>query len=745
MMPAKSVAFRHNRRLLLYGSVCLLVACVVGGAAYALSQLRDAAERRVLANTLTLAKSLDQTLEGHLEALQMVLEVSASQVRRTARTDYGQNKDIVDFLERQARRIDHVDFFRVTDENGDVLYGTGEVRLKPNIADRDYFIRLKNDPKAGMIISPPLVSRTVGQWAIIAAHRLERPDGSFNGVIYAALKVDDVNKLFFRVDLPPDSIIALRDSSNRLVARVKFPDSLFGPADDKGVSAHLAKALERNPSQGHYETPAALIDGIGRIYSYYRNPQFGFLVNVGVTPTVAFAALYQQAWVMAGFAGVFVFALLAAAWLIDRGWRRQDENMAALEATQRSLREAQKIANLSSYTYDLRNDRWNGSGTIRHMLGIGPDFPNDSRAWLSLIAPGYREKLQAKLREAVEQHRSFDEEYPIHVHGTGEERWLHHRAKVEIDENGQAVAMFGTVQDITERKRIEAQLQEGHDVLQSILDTTHDGVWRADSRGKLLDVNRRYCAMSGYSREELLTMHIADIEAMESPQETLEHIQRVFRTGHSQFESRHRRKDGSIWPVEISITHRNVDGGQIVAFMRDITERKRIEQELRQLATQDVLTGAVNRRHFLAVAQIEHRRAIRFQQELSVAVIDVDHFKQINDTKGHAFGDDVLKRLAEVFMRSIRDIDVFARLGGDEFVLLLPGLTAEQAVEVVERARTVLAASQTGIAKPGESMLFSVGVAAITDDDDTLDDLMSRADQALYEAKQAGRNRIRVA
>ena len=294
------------------------------------------------------------------------------------------------------------------------------------------------------------------------------------------------------------------------------------------------------------------------------------------------------------------------------------------------------------------------------------------------------------------------------------------------------------------RQAMHQAAREGHETLHSILETTLDGYWCTDSQGNLLDVNQAYCKLSGYQRGELLGMQIQDLEAALTPSGIEDRIHHSFKYGSDQFETRHRRKDGSVWDVEVSLTYRDSSGGRLFVFMRDITERKRFQEELRHIASTDDLTGVISRRHFMELAQNELRRSIRLRYDLAIALIDVDHFKQINDSIGHAAGDQVLQTLADVFQQNIREIDVFARMGGDEFVLLLPGASSEQAYEVVERSRQALAEQRINFSGQMISVTISSGIASVSSDGDTFDAIMSRADQAMYKSKQTGRNRVTV-
>lgn len=174
----------------------------------------------------------------------------------------------------------------------------------------------------------------------------------------------------------------------------------------------------------------------------------------------------------------------------------------------------------------------------------------------------------------------------------------------------------------------------------------------------------------------------------------------------------------------------------VVVAHENITERKLMEEALRVLARTDSLTGVTNRRHFFELAEQEFADAARNGQPLSVILFDIDHFKRINDTHGHQAGDEMLKGVAQLAGGQLREADLIARYGGEEFIVLLPRTSAADAFVVAEDMREDLAARLR--------VTMSSGIAGILESDDTLDRLISRADQALYRAKDAGRNRSLV-
>ncbi len=165
--------------------------------------------------------------------------------------------------------------------------------------------------------------------------------------------------------------------------------------------------------------------------------------------------------------------------------------------------------------------------------------------------------------------------------------------------------------------------------------------------------------------------------------------------------------------------------------------------QLEYLARTDELTQAFNRRYFLLELEKEVDRSRRYKSPLSVLILDLDYFKDVNDTYGHASGDAVLQALSAACSSILRTADVFARLGGEEFGILLPETGPEEAVQTAERVRKLVQQLKV-TADNGDSIRFtaSLGVAFLREDDQGLESLLQRADRALYAAKDAGRNRV---
>ncbi len=321
-----------------------------------------------------------------------------------------------------------------------------------------------------------------------------------------------------------------------------------------------------------------------------------------------------------------------------------------------------------------------------------------------------------------------------------------------FDSQGNVVGSLPTAVDITDRKRIEEALAVSEEQYRFVLEGSDLGFWDWDIAANTVERNERWAIMLGYSHWEIQnsTQQWTDFIHPEDRDKAWQSIADVLegRSDIHRLEYRMRHKDGSYrWILDqAKIMKTSVDGEpqRMCGTHTDITERKNIELELDRNAKLDFLTELFNRRHFIKLANQELQRATRFNHPLSILVMDIDHFKRINDTHGHAAGDNVLKKFAGVCRSAFREIDVIGRMGGEEFAILLPETSRTQVCEAAERVRARIAATEV-LLDQGQAIQFtvSIGVASLNSSEDTLDVLLSQADNALYEAKNAGRNQVR--
>jgi len=196
--------------------------------------------------------------------------------------------------------------------------------------------------------------------------------------------------------------------------------------------------------------------------------------------------------------------------------------------------------------------------------------------------------------------------------------------------------------------------------------------------------------------------------------------------------------EGRIYPIR----QRGNDKRVVLCVTINKTESKLMEQKLLQLAETDPLTGAFNRRFFNNSLTRAIAEFTRYNNVFSLLMIDVDHFKNLNDTFGHDIGDEVLKGLVNICHDVLRDIDIFARYGGEEFMILLPHTSGEEACIVADRIRRALAQASTVIDSKKISYTASIGVTQVKTNDEKIEQLTKRVDLALYQAKDSGRNKV---
>ncbi len=290
----------------------------------------------------------------------------------------------------------------------------------------------------------------------------------------------------------------------------------------------------------------------------------------------------------------------------------------------------------------------------------------------------------------------------------------------------------------------ERSLQQKTIELKTIIESTLDGILVVDDKRQVIYVNSRFKEM--WHINENTDIPQDDRELLDSildqivdPQAFLEKIEELYVSYRTDLDTM-TLKDGRIYE---RFTRPLIGEGQLLGRLwsyRDITERKQAEEKLRKMATTDELTGLWNRHYFMQAAQKELERARRYEQPFSLLILDLDRFKRINDSLGHAAGDVTLQHLSSLMKSTLRDVDIPGRLGGEEFAVLLPNTLLEKGVLVAERLRVAIENSPAQYEGQLISFTASIGITAYRQGVTSVDCLLKESDEALYKAKQRGRN-----
>ncbi|MBU1666557.1 MAG: diguanylate cyclase [Gammaproteobacteria bacterium] len=344
------------------------------------------------------------------------------------------------------------------------------------------------------------------------------------------------------------------------------------------------------------------------------------------------------------------------------------------------------------------------------------------------------------------QQRDCDEQF---INSAGA-RFPVHLTVTPIRQGDKTTGAVVAFRDISERKRSERALAESEAKYRRLHESMTEAFVMVNMGGHILESNRAYQAMLGYTAEELKQFTYLDLTPEKWHFEGARLVvDRIVPLGYSDvYEKEYRHKDGHVFPVELrTFLLRDEHGvaNAMWSIVCDITKRKQVEAEMLHLATTDPLTGVANRRRFLDQMEMELARFQRYGEPTSLLIIDIDYFKRVNDSYGHAVGDSVLCHLTSLANALLRRNDLFGRLGGEEFGILLPATRADGAAEFAERFRQYVSDNPARSGQTCVAFTISIGVTEVNMGDEHPDHVLARADTALYRAKESGRNRVEVA
>lgn len=397
------------------------------------------------------------------------------------------------------------------------------------------------------------------------------------------------------------------------------------------------------------------------------------------------------------------------------------------------------------WDWNLVSDRFSVSPRLETMLGYAPgEMRLEPSNWQAYVHP---EDLQ-RARRSIDAHlrgdlSSHETELRIRTK-SGEWHWVLTRGRiVERDASGAPVMMSGTHTDIHEKRLAEIALLEAATVFQS----THEGVLITDTQGAILSVNRAFSGITGYGADEVRGRHVSLLASgLHSPEFFGEMLEEVAECGLWRGEIWSRRKSGEVFPLLTTISAVNGEHGEtirLVALMTDISRQKATEARLEHLAQHDPLTGLPNRALLFSSIERAIGGARREGRPLALLMLDLDHFKDVNDSFGHRTGDELLKRVGAIILSRLRESDLLCRLGGDEFAILLAGLAhADEASRVAEDLIAALDCAIELDELVSVRVSCSIGIASYPGQGEAPDELLQHADAAMYRAKRSGRSQF---
>jgi len=412
----------------------------------------------------------------------------------------------------------------------------------------------------------------------------------------------------------------------------------------------------------------------------------------------------------------------------------------SLKSSEAELRRAQAIAKTGSWQLDIVKDELRWSDETYRIFGDRPEKIHKSQICYDCIHPDDREFVidawQAALKGAL-----FEIDYRILV--DGKVKWVQESAEIDFDDHGRAQTAVGTVRDITALKSAEKRLH----LSTKVFDNSGEGIVITDADARIIAVNRAYSKMTGFSEAELVGKNPAIFSSGRHDSEFYRNMwSDINENGYWQGEVWDHHKSWRVYPKWMTITAVRDATGTLtnyIAISTDITERKEAEKHINLLAYYDVLTGLPNRTLLHDRLEQILAAAHRDNQKFAVMFLDLDRFKYVNDSMGHATGDKLLQTVAQRLLECVREGDTVSRIGGDEFIVLLRETNHEGATQVAGKilSSLVVACDIEGIQI---STYASIGISIYPDHGADSNTLIKNADLAMYRAKDAGRNNFQT-
>jgi signal transduction histidine kinase/CheY-like chemotaxis protein/PAS domain-containing protein len=509
---------RSTGRRFLIGTTLVMCSAIVVAAIFMAMQLRQDLQSRINSTTQNLAVSVRQTLDGLMDTIDVALQSTVDEVAHQSASGHPDNQFISEYMDRQVKRLAHVDFMRGTDLKGDVVYGFGRPSALVNMSDRQFFLSLRDDSNPGLYIANPVISKITGKTVVAFARRINGPNGSFAGTVYASSAVDNLTKLLAQIEMPAGGTIALRGADMSLIARHVFGGENRIPIGSKQMIAAFATALQRDPLAGTFVSESSSADPEARTYSYQRSEKYKFLAVVGLPIEQSLVEWRYQAMALLALATMLSLALASLVYSFIRSRSSLETMVASLKNSQNDLQENHlKLERSEQHHLSLLKNlhsgivvhapdssvvfsNWQASALLKltedQMLGktaIDPSWCFVDVNGKPLAPDSYPVSTVIRSKQALE-----GMELGVKVSGDEGLVWLEVSAFPEFFADGSLEQVVVSFYDISQRKQAENANQRTTRALRLVSDTNIT-LARATEKPQLLeDICNLICEKGGY-------------------------------------------------------------------------------------------------------------------------------------------------------------------------------------------------------------------------------------------------------
>jgi diguanylate cyclase (GGDEF)-like protein/PAS domain S-box-containing protein len=629
----------------------------------------------------------------------------------------------------------------VLDERGYITASNTGTWWAENFADLEDFRHHQQTSTNMLYVSAPMVSRMTGDPSISLSRRLNHPDGRFAGIVSTTLKVSYIRELLSAISLGPDSGLSLFREDGTVISRFTLPDA------EPGSTVAGSAIFERFVQGTDAFLARSRADATERLYGFRRLAGYPLVIVAAQSSDQIYRDWMRRAIPLGAITLSLMVGCLALTWLFAREIRRGQIGAQRLRRAQRDIVAVlDNVPSMIAYWDTQLRNRF-ANRAFLECFGFKAE-EIEGRARPDVIGKDLVDSNLPYARLALEGHRQvFDRTL---VDASGKERHTITSYIPDI-EDGEVQGFFVQLSDITKRKRAEDALLAEKEKLRVTLNSIGDAVITADTAGVVDYLNPAAEATTGWKLEEargrsidevLDIRSLTDAGRVENPLHVALREKRIVGlTSNSVLVNR----SGKSFHIEDSAAPIMTTDGELmgaVMVFHDVTATREMSLKMAHLAQYDALTDLPNRVLLLDRALQALARAARDGTRVAVLYIDLDRFKNINDSLGHDVGDKLLVEFARRMAEHLNPADTLSRQGGDEFVLLACG--ARDLSEIAALAQRIIQVCADPFLVSGHrlSLSVSIGVSVFPDDGLSFGELAKNADTAMYIAKQAGRNRF---
>jgi diguanylate cyclase (GGDEF)-like protein/PAS domain S-box-containing protein len=621
-----------------------------------------------------------------------------------------------------------------TDAAGNFEIHSSNVPRRTGIGDMPQFTVHRDRSDVGLYIAPPYRSPGVGDWVTAASRRLNNPDGSFAGVVTAPLDRTYFSGIYRAIGLQNSATVYMVHREGRLLAREPHVENAIGKSFSS--SPLFTEYLPKAPAGVFTSTGA--VDGTSRIAGYKAVPGLPLVVTVSYDRAAVLADWYQHLFIFLPLVVLLVAAILFGTVLLWRQTKRLSEKTEIMEATLANISQGVCMFD-GSARVSMVNRRYIemyklSADVVKPGIGLQDLIRHRNEVGLLTVDP------QVYCREIID-HVALGKPWPKRI--LNSDGSVVHAIVHPVRGGGWVT----THEDVTEQGKAQIELEDARAFLKTVIDHVPAAIFVNNVRDfRYVLVNSAGKRLFGLASEQVIgkTAHecfpreLADM-MLEREKALLNSEQPLSRQEHSVQSA----ADGLRHVTIDTLVVRGSDGKPKYLFtgIVDVTERKRTEAQIVHIAHHDLLTGLPNRTFFMAKIEEAGARLRRWGQPFTVFILDLDRFKIVNDSLGHPAGDTLLKETALRLKSSLRETDVLARIGGDEFAIIQAG-EADPREAATMLAKRVIDIIRMPYDIEGNAVNIgtSIGIATAPADGTEPNELIKKADLALYRTKSKGRN-----